>query len=121
MCFSVDNNKWMKTVSDISKNINWFGQKKRTGKGIFWMSLLGIGASAAAYQVGKNQQNKPDRLQTLMDNFQKTKNISLPNLAMAEFAKEIAPDKQSAAKHEETKKNNDFSETIPAEDPLKKS
>ncbi|WP_147534771.1 hypothetical protein [Bacillus marasmi] len=116
----MNSNKWLKTVNDFSKNINWFGQKKRTGKGIFWASLLGLGASAAAYQMGKNQQNnKPDRLQTLMDNFQKTKNISLPNVAMAEFAKEIAPETVSSAKKEDNNQNDDFSETIPSEDPLK--
>ncbi|NMD69852.1 hypothetical protein HHO41_06095 [Bacillus sp. DNRA2] len=111
--------KWVKTVNNMSKNINWFGQKKRTNKGIFWASLLGLGASAAAYQMGKSQkQNKSDRLQSLMDNFQKTRNISLPNLAMAEFAKELTPDKKTATNVDHTKNTENFSETIPAEDPL---
>lgn len=114
------NNEWLKTLNNISKNLNMFGQKKRNGKGVFWASLLGIGVSAAAYQMGKNQrQNKSDRLQNLMDNFQKTKNISLPNLAMAEFAKELAPDTKASAKQDQSKNNQDFSETIPAENPLK--
>lgn len=109
------NNNWIDAVNDISKNINLFGKRKTSKKGIMLASFLGLGISAAAYRIGKsqNQTNQTDRLQSLMDNFQKNKNISLPNAAFAEFAKELTPD--SSLKKQNTK-NEEFSESLPTAD-----
>jgi hypothetical protein len=110
-------NKWMKTVTTMSKNINMFGKRKKNGKGVMWASLLGLGMSAAAYSMGKNQNPKKstDKLQSLMENFQKSRNIAIPNAALAEFAKEIAPEMKKSSQTYEKKENSNFSESIPNE------
>ncbi len=116
-CVNVNNN-WMNVLNDISKNINLFGKRKTSKKGIMLASFLGLGMSAAAYRIGKsqNQTNQSDRLQGLMDNFQKSKNISLPNVAFAEFAKELTPKVEDAAFSKQNTKNEEFSESLPTSD-----
>lgn len=112
--------KWMKAVNNISKSVNMIGKRKTSKKGVMLASFLGLGMSAAAYRLGKNQnRNKSDKLQSLMDNFQKSKNISLPNAAIAEFAKELSPKVNHTSSPIKQDKNENFSESIQTEEPIK--
>lgn len=71
-------------------------RRRNNNRGMMWASLLGIGASAAAYGLGRNRNNtnmmRP--VQNVMNNLRSRNTGQMPNMAnMTEFAKEVAPNK----------------------------
>ncbi|HWO96008.1 MAG TPA: hypothetical protein VNM45_06695 [Bacillus sp. (in: firmicutes)] len=95
----MNNFRWLTKLFNTRRNrqlLNMFG-RRRNNRGMMWTSLLGIMASAAAYGIGRNQNNNGMR-----GFFQRAgKNSGFTNLpqvipmanrrAYAEFAEEITP------------------------------
>jgi hypothetical protein len=79
-------NKWLKMLN--MQKI--FGRRKKN-RGILWASIIGIGVGAAAFGAKKgngNTMKKP--IQNIMNTInKKSKNIQMPNFAMAELSKEL--------------------------------
>ena len=74
---------------------NVFG-RKRNNRGMLWATILGLGASAAAYGLNRSRnKNIKKPLQNVMNTMQTPFKGQIPNAALAEFAKELAPDKNS--------------------------
>jgi hypothetical protein len=67
---------------------------------MIWGSLLGLGISAAAFEIGRNRnKNIVGPFQNLMNNFRMEKGGQKPNLAgLTEFAKEYIPNKNQFTK-----------------------
>lgn len=85
-----------------------------------WATLLGMGVSAAAIGFRKNQSKlKGIPLQNIFSKIQREGNFRTSNLAgLTEFAKEIMPEAGKVNNNNKAKEQN-FSELIPTEDPLK--
>ncbi|MEH7123170.1 hypothetical protein V7122_17110 [Bacillus sp. JJ1532] len=85
-------NKWMIALLNTRILQNAFG-RKRSNRGIIWATLLGLGASAAAYGLNRNRnKNMNNPLQNVMNTMQTPFKGQIPKAALAEFAKELAPD-----------------------------
>lgn len=69
--------------------------KKGTNKGMLWASLAGLGVSAAIYGMRKNgNKDVKQPLQHVMENFRtQSPNQMAIASAIAEFSKELTPDK----------------------------
>lgn len=79
--------------------LRMFGRRRNNRNGL-WLSLLGLGIGAATFGLSRFQNGKMRRpVQNLMQQFrQNTQNANpMPNkTAFAEFAQEIAPNKQNS-------------------------
>lgn len=63
---------------------------------MIWATLLGIGASAAAFGINRNRtKNMKKPLENVMNPMRNSFNGQIPNAVLAEFAKELGPDKNS--------------------------
>ncbi|WP_102275714.1 hypothetical protein [Cytobacillus massiliigabonensis] len=92
-------NNWLAALFNTMSKQNMmkmFGRKKNN-KGIVMASLLGLGISAAAYGLKRNQSSNMLRpIQKVMNSMQMGRNgDKQTNLALAEFAKELGPDLKS--------------------------
>lgn len=91
-------NNWLNFLFRLAgkQNIlNLFG-RRRNNRGLLWASLLGIGVSAAAIGFKRNGSIKlPDPVSKVMSNVKKPDISQFTQLALAEFAKEITPNKNS--------------------------
>ncbi|WP_108670591.1 hypothetical protein [Peribacillus acanthi] len=91
-------NNWLPVLFRMAKSqdfLKMFGRKKRSN-GMLWATLIGLGVSAAALGLGRNnkQNTTADTVQSLMSDL-KLPNINMgqmPKMAnLTEFAKELAP------------------------------
>ncbi|MED3551996.1 hypothetical protein [Cytobacillus praedii] len=92
-------NNWIAALFNTMSKQNMmkmFG-RKRNNKSIVWASLLGLGISAAAYGLKRNQSSNMLRpIQKVLNNMQMGTNSNKQNTpALAEFAKELGPDIKS--------------------------
>jgi hypothetical protein len=73
---------------------------RRNNSGLIWGSLLGLGVSAAAYGLSRNQKrNMLLPFQNLINNSRFGKNVQNPNIAgLTEFANELVPNKNPFSK-----------------------
>jgi hypothetical protein len=110
----LNNLRWITKFFNSRKNrqlLRMFG-KRRNGRGMLWTSLLGLGASAAAYGFGRSRNNGVRKLaQNLFgDTGEQPLNrvVPMPNkrAAYAEFAEEMHPN-QSPPEDESTKSKLD--------------
>lgn len=71
--------------------------RRRSNRGMIWASLLGLGVSAAAYGLGKNQnRNMLNPIQNLMNNFRMPTSSQMPKMSsLTELSKELVPSKDS--------------------------
>ena len=71
--------------------------RRRNNSGIIWASLLGLGVSAAAYGIGKNQnRNMLGSVQNLMNNFRIPTSNQMPKMStLTELSKELTPNEDS--------------------------
>lgn len=70
--------------------------RKRNNRGMLWATILGLGASAAAYGINRTRtRNMKKPLQNVMNTVKTPFKGQIPNAVLAEFAKELAPDKNS--------------------------
>lgn len=76
--------------------LKMFGMK-RNNRGMLWVSLLGLGVSAAMFGFGRNQnRNLLQPFQNILNNIRTRSNSQMPNAAaLTEFSKELVPDKSS--------------------------
>lgn len=67
---------------------------------MIWASLLGLGASAAAYGLGRNRNTNMLRpAQNLINRFQTRTAGRMPNMAaLPEFSKELVPNENPLTK-----------------------
>ncbi|MCQ6279963.1 hypothetical protein [Bacillus sp. EB600] len=91
-------NNWITSLFTKGRRqplLNMFGRRRNTNGMIWWGSLLGLGVSAAAYGLSRNQnKNMLAPFQNLMNNTRVGKNVQQLNMAgLTEFAKELAPNK----------------------------
>ncbi|KAB2332135.1 hypothetical protein F7731_17775 [Cytobacillus depressus] len=92
-------NNWIQLLFRLGRRqnlLNMFG-RRRNNRGMMWASLLGLGASAAAYGLGRNRKNNMQNpVQNLMNNFQFRSAGQMPKMAnLTEFAKELVPNRGS--------------------------
>ncbi|KOP82324.1 hypothetical protein ACFFHH_22285 [Cytobacillus solani] len=92
-------NNWLAALFNTMRKQNimkMFG-RKRNNKGIVWASLLGLGVSAVAYGLKRNQNSNMLRpIQKVMNSIQLGANGNKQNApALAEIAKELGPDLKS--------------------------
>ncbi|MFJ5763021.1 hypothetical protein ACIQAA_28680 [Neobacillus sp. NPDC093182] len=68
---------------------NMFG-KKRKNRGTMWISLLGVGISAAVFGLTRGKRKNIVRpFQEVVQSFTPKKNININNTALAEFSEEL--------------------------------
>jgi hypothetical protein len=72
-----------------SSVLNLFGRKKRMNRRMLWSSILSLGMSAAAY--GLNRRRTHNDSASSFNGLMKNRNMSTLQMAMAEFASELAP------------------------------
>ena len=80
---------WMR--KNIVKPIfNMFGNKRK-GRGTMWVSLLGVGISAAVFGLSrvKRKNNIAVPFQDVIQSFTHKNNLNINNTAMAEFSEEL--------------------------------
>lgn len=92
-------NNWMTALFNIGRRqniLNIFG-RRRNNQGMLWVSILGLGISAAAYGLRKNNaKNMLNSAQNLINNFRFRNITPMPRMAnLTEFSKEIVPNKNS--------------------------
>jgi Na+(H+)/acetate symporter ActP len=95
-------NNWIPALFNLGRRqniLNMFG-RRRNNRGMMWASLLGLGVSAAAYGLGRNQnRNMMAPFQNLISNFRTRNSGQMPNMAaLTEFSKELAPNRESSKK-----------------------
>jgi hypothetical protein len=88
---------WITTFLNTGGRQNFlkmFGMK-RNNRGMMWVSLLGLGVSAAAFGLGRNRNSNMLRpVQNVINNIRTRSNNQMPNAAtLTEFSKELVPDK----------------------------
>ena len=92
-------NNWIPALLNIGRKQNIFKMfsRKRNNRGMLWASLLGLGVSAAAYGLRRNQNRNMLRpVQNVMNNIRTRTTGNMPNVAaITEFAKELVPDIKS--------------------------
>jgi hypothetical protein len=91
-------NNWIATIFNTRRGINllqMFGRRRNNNRRMMWASLLGIGASAAAYRIGRNRNTNMMRpVRNVMNNL-RTNGGQVPKMANAmEFAEEFVPNKK---------------------------
>lgn len=91
-------NNWLIYLFRLARKQNimeLFG-RRRNNRGFLWASLIGLGVSAAAIGLKRNgSMRMPNPVQNFMNNTKKPDVTRLTQLALAEFSKEITPDKNS--------------------------
>ncbi|WP_057767259.1 hypothetical protein [Cytobacillus praedii] len=92
-------NSWIAALFNtmsMQNTMKIFG-RKRNNKGIVWASIVGLGISAAAYGLKRNQSsNRSLPIQKILNSIQMGTNSNKQNIpALAEFAKELGPDIKS--------------------------
>lgn len=92
-------NNWIPTLFNMGRRQNilkMFG-RRRNNRGMVWMSMLGLGISAAAYGLrGNRNRNMLRPVQNVMNNIRTQTAGNMPNVAaITEFAKELVPDTKS--------------------------
>src|SRR4051812_10564645 len=91
-------NKWIPALLNTGRKQNIFKMfgRGRNNRGMMWASLLGLGVSAAAYGLRKNQNRDMLRpVQNVMNNIRTRTTGNMPNVtSITEFAKELVPDRK---------------------------
>jgi hypothetical protein len=78
---------WMRNM--VMPFFNMFG-KKRKNRGTMWISLLGVGISAAIFGLTRGKRkNIVQPFQEVVQSFTPKKNININNTALAEFSEEL--------------------------------
>jgi hypothetical protein len=78
---------WMRNM--VMPFFNMFG-KKRNNRGTMWISLLGVGISAAVFGLTRGKRkNIVQPFQEVVQSFTPKKNININNTALAEFSEEL--------------------------------
>lgn len=87
--------------NSVKPIFNMFGNKRKS-RGTMWLSLLGVGISAAVFGLSrvKRKNNIAVPFQDVIQSFTHKNNLNLNNTAMAEFSEELL---ESALKND--KKN----------------
>ena len=70
-------NNWIPALLNTGRKQNIFNMfgRKRNNRGMLWTSLLGLGVSAAAYGLRRNQNRNMLRpVQNVMNNIRNTNN-----------------------------------------------
>ena len=70
-------NNWIPALLNTGRKQNIFNMfgRKRNNRGMLWASLLGLGVSAAAYGLRRNQNRNMLRpVQNVMNNIRNTNN-----------------------------------------------
>lgn len=77
-------------MRDVAKPFfNMFG-KKRKSRGTMWVSLLGVGISAAVFGLTRGKRkNIAVPFQDVVQSFTPKNNININNTALAEFSEEL--------------------------------
>jgi Na+(H+)/acetate symporter ActP len=92
-------NNWIPALLNTGRKQNIFKMfgRRRNNRGMMWASLLGLGVSAAAYGLRKNQNRDMLRpVQNVMNNIRTQTAGNMPNVAaITEFAKELIPETNS--------------------------
>ena len=92
-------NNWIPALLNTKRKQNIFKMfgRKRNNRGMIWASLLGLGVSAAAYGLKRNQNRNMLRpVQNVMNNIRMRTTGNMPNVAaVTEFAKELVPNIKS--------------------------
>lgn len=88
---------WITTFLNTGGRQNFlkmFGMK-RNNRGMMWISLLGLGVSAAVFGLGRNRnRNMLQPVKNVINNIRTQSNSQIPNPAtLTEFSKELVPDK----------------------------
>jgi hypothetical protein len=85
-------NNVINTLTKMGKRSNMLG-RRRKNRAIVWTSLIGLGASAAAYGLKKNRRNidLSRTIQNAMNSMQKANMGRNMASAFSEFSKELAP------------------------------
>jgi hypothetical protein len=78
---------WMRNM--VKPFFNLFG-KKRKSRGTMWVSLIGVGISAAVFGLTRGKRkNIVQPFQDVVQSFTPKNNINLNNTALAEFSEEL--------------------------------
>jgi hypothetical protein len=78
---------WMRNM--VKPFFNMFG-KKRKSRGTMWVSLIGVGISAAVFGLTRGKRkNSTQPFQDVVQSFQPKNNLNLNNTALAEFSDEL--------------------------------
>ncbi|MCQ6274892.1 hypothetical protein JMM81_07930 [Bacillus sp. V3B] len=95
-------NNWIPALLNTGRKQNMFKMfgRKRNNRGMMWASLLGLGVSAVAYRLRRNQNRNMLRpVQNAVNSIRTQTTGNMPNVAaVTEFAKELVPDKNSLTK-----------------------
>lgn len=87
-------NNVLNTLSQMGKNkrSNILGRRRKS-RTMMWTSLIGLGVSAAAYGLKKNQKNSnfSKSIQTAMNSMQNANVSRNMTSAFNEFSKELMP------------------------------
>ncbi|WP_338453014.1 hypothetical protein R4Z09_14770 [Niallia oryzisoli] len=88
-------NNWILALLNTKRIQNIYNMfvRKRNNRSMVWASLLGLGVSAAAYGLKRNQNRNMQRpVQNVMSNIRMRTTGNMPNVAaVTEFAKELVP------------------------------
>jgi hypothetical protein len=92
-------NNWIPMLLNTGRKQNTFKMFGRKGnnRGMMWMSLLGVGVSAAAYGLRRNRNRNMLRpVQNVMNSIRTKTAGNMPSAAgITEFAKELVPNTNS--------------------------
>jgi hypothetical protein len=78
---------WMRNM--VKPFFNLFG-KKRKGRGTMWVSLIGVGISAAVFGLTRGKRkNIIQPFQDVVQSFTPKDNMNFNNTALAEFSEEL--------------------------------
>ncbi|MGE8205744.1 hypothetical protein ACQKP0_14400 [Heyndrickxia sp. NPDC080065] len=93
-------NKWIATLFNIGGRNNFLKMLgiRRNNRGMMWMSLLGVGVSAAIFGLSRNRnKNMLGPLQNFMKNSRMPNFGQMQNMA-TEFSKELMPNNDQSNK-----------------------
>jgi hypothetical protein len=90
---------WITALFNIGRRqnlLNMFG-RRGNNRGIMWVSMLGLGVSAAAYGLRRNRnRNMLSPVQNLMNKFRFRNTDQMPKMAnLTEFSNELVPNKNT--------------------------